>query len=163
MRLALLMSAALFVAQISVASRGEADKAVAQATAGTSVRPSGGSASFLAEDGIPIAVPATCNSVVFAQLPGRTDYFLGRIGSNGGTCADAKRQWSIALFRMNWSAHRLEFLKEVLRPPIDIAVGQAAVPVRATFDPSVVYYHGEFWVAFECASVRIGGASACIG
>jgi len=104
---------------------------------------------------------------VFAQVPGHLDFFVGRILRIGETCADAKqakRPWSIALFKMNWSTHSLDFQKEVFQPRIQISAGPATTEtIRSAADPSVALYNGELWVAFECARPKIRGASTCVG
>lgn len=110
-------------------------------------------------------MPDTCNSVVFAQIPGHPDYFLGRIRGNPGSCLSTERQlWGIALFRMDWNTNTLIFRKEVFRPSTvvsaGVSAGATAVRVHHSFDPSVVSYKGELWVAFECAT---GHTSTCVG
>jgi hypothetical protein len=67
-----------------------------------------------------VSVPRTCNSVVFSQLPTDRDHFIGRIGKNGGTCADVNPK-SLALFQMNWGASTLHFERYILTPPLEIA------------------------------------------
>jgi hypothetical protein len=109
-----------------------------------------------------VSVPRTCNSVVFSQLPTDRDHFIGRIGKNGGTCADVNPK-SLALFQMNWGASTLHFERYILTPPLEIAAKGETYRASNLYDPSVAFDSGELWVAFECAVDGLVGASTCIG
>ena len=111
------------------------------------------------ENGAAVGVPNTCNSVVFAQVPGHPDYFLGRAaGEHAGTCQEVlgKEEFGIALFRMDWARSTMNFEKLVFAPASKIVAAQ----VRHSWDPTVVGFNGELWVAFECA---VGYTSTCLG
>jgi hypothetical protein len=118
--------------------------------------------SFLADRATHVKVPGTCNSVVFSQIPTRPDYFLGRRGTNGGTCADVNPK-SLALFEMDWGTATLRFTKYVLNPFFQISTENRLASIENVYDPSVVSYNNELWVAFECAVKGFLGASTCVG
>jgi hypothetical protein len=121
----------------------------------------GQAASMLAENGIEFSVPNTCNSTVFAQIPGHRDYFLGRIRGNGGPCPSSQRELpGVALFQMDWSSHTLNFRRVVVQPSTMISAGRKPTRIHHAYDPSVAAYRGELWVAFECAT---GASSTCVG
>lgn len=148
----------VFCAFLQLPMQRIASTALAQGTLSAGPRP----AIVLAADGIPVKVPGTCNSTVFSQVPGHGDYFIGRRGTESGACADFNPE-SLALFKMDWTTHTLDFMRYVLKPPLQVHSGAELVSVRSIYDPSVALYNGEFWVAFECAAPQFIGASACIG
>lgn len=120
---------------------------------------------LLAANGLPVSVPGLCNSVAFAQVPGHSDYFLGRLANTGKfpqACEDIRRGWALGLFKMDWNTHTLNFDRFVLRPPAQISAGSTTVTLGSAYDPSVIFYNNELWVAFECSGPGYGGWS-CIG
>lgn len=111
---------------------------------------------------IPI-INTGCNSVSFWQIWDFPDLFIGRMMN----ARDARRpcdadSWSLVLEQMDWSKHRLTVLDTILKTPAKIAGG---LEVWSAYDPSIVNFGGEYWVAFECAfrNLKGVGASACIG
>jgi hypothetical protein len=152
----------LLCAFLHLPIQGTISTALAQGEASFRVDPLAATTMFLGENRISVKVPGTCNSNAFAQIAAHPDYFLGRRGSNGGTCADFDPE-SLALFKMDWRTYTLNFERYVLKPPLEVSAGNEPVMVRSIYDPSVALYNGELWVAFECAAPRFIGASACIG
>ena len=134
-------------------------------------------AEFLGREGVPIAVAPgdspvdhTCGSVVFSQIPRQINLFVGRAHDyappgSPTKCAPHRPPWStgwLALFRMDWEAHTLSYVRDVLRPPVRfVTPAGRVVEIRSAGDPSVAYYNGEFWVAFECGGT-LHGNSVCI-
>lgn len=134
---------------------------------------------FLGRDGTAITVTKgnspvdhTCNAVAFSQIPGQTDYFIGRAHDYAPPGSPSKCvpnrppsgiTW-LALFKMDWQAHTLNYVREVLVPPVEIAgAGGRTVLLRNAYDPSVIAYNEEIWVAFECGGVPMRGISSCMG
>jgi hypothetical protein len=117
-------------------------------------------------------VDHTCNAGAFFQIPGQSDLFLGRARDYGepgsGNKCDRRPsgvavQW-LALYKMNWQAHSLNYVQDVLKPPMRIAAADdRPVLLKNAYDPSVISYNGELWVAFECGGAGFRGASVCIG
>lgn len=155
-------------------------------TAATSAPADETSAYFLGRDGTAIVVNGgssptdhTCNAGVFSQVPGQIDFFVGRARDyappgSGLKCehlpAGAVQQW-LALYRMDWRSHTLSYVHDVLKPPLLIAGPDGRpVSIRNAYDPSVVAYNGELWMAFECGgqgfrgvSRGFRGVSVCVG
>ena len=119
------------------------------------------------------AIDHTCNAVAFSQIPGHPDLFLGRAhdyaepGVSKRCVPDipkgSRLHW-LALYKMDWTDHTLNYLHDVLKPPFELAAGaQRTVQVENAFDPSVISYNGEIWAAFECGGKRFHGNAACMG
>ncbi|AZZ37028.1 hypothetical protein CIK05_09560 [Bdellovibrio sp. qaytius] len=100
-----------------------------------------------------------CNSVSFTQVPTDSNYFIGRIlnGSTPGACDGTN--WSLALFKMTWETNTLSFVKYVFKPDVTDAAGNK---IESAYDPHIVQFNNEMWVAFECAGPFGIGASSCI-
>lgn len=114
-----------------------------------------------------------CNSVVFSQIPKFGDYFLGRVlntEDDGVTCVSPQESWSLALFKMNWRRNILTMVRYVLplNQTNNHTVASNPFHITTAYDPSVAYYNGEYWIAFECGSHPYGskpwqyGTSTCI-
>ena len=103
-----------------------------------------------------------CNTASFAQIPGERDLFLGRqpiAASSINDCSSSR--WEIVLDRLDWEAHAFTLLHPILTPPLSIEAGAARI--TTAYDPYVVWFNGEYWIAFECAGDGIPGASTCMG
>ena len=100
-----------------------------------------------------------CNAVSFSQLPTDVNYFLGRVMNSSPNNACDGTDWSIGLFKMDWSKNTLNFVKYVFRPSVTDAAGNK---IDSAYDPHVIQFNGELWVAFECAGSFGTGASSCI-
>ena len=118
---------------------------------------------------VKVAVPNTCNSVVFAQIPVSPGanasqnplLFIGRRLTNG-----CKGDVGLALFSFDAKTNTMTFIKYVLLGSYKAAVSATkTVTVNGGgVDPSVVYYNGEYWVAWECRGVSPArGTATCIG
>ena len=95
-----------------------------------------------------------CNaSAAFAQIPGRRDYFIGRGGGVGTLdfCHNGGRRDTgfLALYKFDWTKHEMTLVKYLFRPQRPPARYPGGV--WSAYDPTVVAYKGEIWVAFECA------------
>jgi hypothetical protein len=133
---------------------------------------------FLGRDGTPITVTRgnspvdhTCLAHVFSQIPGQIDFFLGRARNYAppGSPSECElnpqgvTQW-LALYKMDWQHHTLNYTQDVLKPPLQInASADRTILITNAYDPSVISYNGELWVAFECGGRGLRGVSACIG
>jgi hypothetical protein len=103
-----------------------------------------------------------CNSTNFKQIPVETSLFLGRrINANPIDSCNGSTS-TVSLFRMNWTKHELDFVRDVLSVPIILGDDK----ITTAYDPTVTKFRGELWMAFECAGVgphlTNGGASSCI-
>jgi hypothetical protein len=112
------------------------------------------------------------NSVTFAQIPNHWDYFLGRILDNADPTRSPgpKQYYALALFKMDWSRHKLRMIKYLFRPlstitkPFTTNNSHTSEPIRTAYDPTVQAYDNEYWVAFECGGMPWPlGASSCVG
>ena len=135
-----------------------------------------------------LLTPSGCNSVAYAQLPGRSSYFLGRqfynrsgapVVSRGGVslateagCADnsavveASRnaRWGLVLTKLDWERQRFVLVKPLLAPFTEIAAGPfRGMVLRSIYDPDIVSYHGQYLVAFECGFGPAGRAHGIYG
>jgi hypothetical protein len=63
---------------------------------------------------------------------------------------------------MDWQAHTLTYVHDVLKPPLQVPVSPGRIAViKNALDPSVISYNGELWVAFQCGG-SFRGAATCI-
>lgn len=100
-----------------------------------------------------------CNAVSFSQVPTDLNYFVGRVMNESSPGACDSTSWSLALFKMNWATNTLELQKFVFQPD---ALDSTGKKIESSYDPHVVQFNNELWLAFECAG-RFGiGASSCI-
>jgi hypothetical protein len=109
-----------------------------------------------------------CNaSSAFAQIPGQTDFFVGR-----GMCIGSldychqvhpEKRAFLALFRMDWKSNKMIFQRKLLAPPDKPAPGiktPSGVSIDGCIDPSMVDFHGEKWIAFE--GTTMGTNCSCV-
>ena len=92
---------------------------------------------FLGREGVPVrvtgadgSVDQTCNAVVFSQIPGMIDLFIGRARNYAAPGSPTKCepwhspgttvQW-LALYKMDWQTHVLSYVHDVLKPPWQVA------------------------------------------
>jgi hypothetical protein len=87
-----------------------------------------------------------CNAVVYSQVPGHTNIFLGRVlNARDGRCDGTG--WSLGRFEMDWAKSNLELREVVLRLPTKTPDG---IQINQGYDPYVASHRGALWVAFEC-------------
>jgi hypothetical protein len=111
----------------------------------------------------PVNGPALCNSVDFHQIPGNPSYFIGRRLLNTGSDLCSGSNWTLALFQMDWTSNTITYLHDVLTLPVSLPAQRATV--QSAYDPTMVQYNRELWVAFECYGSGLfisGPASSCI-
>ena len=94
-------------------------------------------------------------SVTFAQIPNHTELFVGRLLQPGSV----SERWSLALFQMDWQKLEISYTKDLVKTPVRV---HGAAVIANVLDPSVIYYHGEYLLAFECAGFPIGADSVCV-
>ena len=87
------------------------------------------------------------NSVRFAQVPNRPKYFVGREQVNGSG-------WKAILCTFDYSTRSFKSVKDLL--PIGVQIADN-YKIQSVYDPSVMVYKGEVWVAFECGLEEISG------
>lgn len=88
-----------------------------------------------------------CNSGAFSQLPDNKDYFIGRMlitTSTTNMCEGTN--WQLALFKMDWANNVLNFQKAI----ISIPVKGSNFTITSAYDPYIIKYNSEYWLAFEC-------------
>jgi len=108
-----------------------------------------------------------CNADSFAQIPTDPNLFLGRVMLVSPQESCSGKNWSLALFRMDWASHELQFVRDVLVPTVSLASLPDSV-VTTAYDPTVTLFDGTLWVAFECGGgpPKDGwtwGTSSCVG
>lgn len=104
-----------------------------------------------------------CNSGAFSQLPDNKDYFVGRMLITSGSNLCDGTSWQLALFKMDWTNNILNFQKTIISPPAK--VDALSMTITTAYDPYVIKYNNEYWVAFEChgaGSVFAATVSACL-
>jgi len=99
-----------------------------------------------------------CNAVSFASDPSLGNYCIGRLKSRG-----CRGPWSLVLARINWAYQRFEYVQHVFdtrNGPVAISGGKR---VSNAYDPQVMAWDNETWVAFECTGEGINRAATCMG
>jgi hypothetical protein len=122
-----------------------------------------------------------CNSDAWYQIPGYPKLFAGRyIESNqcttDGSVPDGLM--TLGMAQMNWSTHGFAWVKKPLlayTQSASVLSGDGSyytVPAQTiqdgyviytAYDPSVISYDGELWVAFECTYIGAHAADSCMG
>ncbi len=103
-----------------------------------------------------------CNSVVYAQVPGSTDDFLGRKMNNTSPADPCNGNGGhVARYRMDWAARKLRWVSEAFAVPQLIQSG--SYQVISAYDPTITAFNGELWATFECISPTSRTADACLG
>ena len=137
-----------------------------------------GNIPHMEDDAISIAVTKgnsqvdhTCNAVVFSQVPGQPDFFIGRSHDYADpgvsplcvpNSPGARLHW-LSLYKMDWGTHTLNYVHDILKPPFQIEVTPDRIAqIDNVFDPSVMYFKGEVWVAFVCGGKGLHGNSSCV-
>lgn len=126
-----------------------------------------------------------CNSVSYAPVPGESSLFIGRqffksdgsavtreegCGANSPAVSESIKanRWGLVLDRLNWAEKSFTIVKPLLITPAKITGGPMhGAIIEAAYDPDVVLYHGQYWVAFECVLAnkeifRVDGTSSCL-
>jgi hypothetical protein len=105
-------------------------------------------------------VPVTfaTNQPAYAQLPGQTTAFLGRLRFDAGPAGTG--QFGVLNYAMDWDH---DYLADggFAFWPFQKVVGGAEV-INA-YDPTIASWGGQLWAAFECASAKTTSAATCIG
>jgi hypothetical protein len=105
------------------------------------------------------------NAVSFWQVPGHADIFIGRIGQGDGiavgTLVPATLQWG--------SSKSIGAPRKILSVPFTL-MNDPSKRMNHAYDPSIVSYNNNYWVAFECcglnadtSSCTAGTVNTCIG
>lgn len=108
-----------------------------------------------------IATPGLCNSVVWDQVPGNPDLFVGRSTVAGPGACDESQGYKLIVARMDWSTHTLSVVNQ------NLFVGPQWVnpnyQITTAYDATLMLAHDELWAAFECAGPGMDAASSCMG
>jgi hypothetical protein len=130
------------------------------------------SPSFLGAQATRVQVASTdgarlCNSDIFSQVPNHVDFFIGRAKETTDSNPCSGRFWNLALFRMDWSTNTLKMVGVIFRPGESATNASDGVALSTAYDPTIAFYNGEYWVAFECVSFIDGrawsyGTSSCL-
>jgi hypothetical protein len=104
----------------------------------------------------PVSVVTTSGQIVcnasasFAAIPGQPNMFIGRVLAIGSQsfCAAGNftTQPALGIFQMNWPSNEMVFQNDLFGTPITIN----GIYVRSSYDPSIMTYNGENWIAWEC-------------
>ena len=94
----------------------------------------------------------------FSQVPQDRALFVGKAVGAG---ANGKCVWpvTLALFHLDWNTHKMTLVHRLMEVPLEVGPHQV---IQNAYDPYVAEFHGETWVAFECAGQGIAGVSACV-
>lgn len=92
-----------------------------------------------------VAEPSATNSVRFAQVPNRPGYFIGRDCDPSGSI--------IILCTYDEEKNAFKRVKNLITPNTQIADNYSVTNV---YDPTIMVYQGEVWVACECTVVGMG-------
>jgi hypothetical protein len=100
---------------------------------------------------VTISGQVVCNaSASFAAIPGQPNMFVGRVLAIGSQrfCSAGKftTQPALGIFQMDWTTNQMVFQNYLLVTPITIS----GTYVRSSYDPSIMTYNGENWIAWEC-------------
>jgi hypothetical protein len=92
-----------------------------------------------------------CNaSASFAAITGQPNVFVGRVLGIGSQsfcrAGNFTTQPALGIFQMNWATNQMEFQNYLFVTPITIN----GIYVRSSYDPSIMTYNGENWIAWEC-------------
>jgi hypothetical protein len=104
----------------------------------------------------PISVVTTSGQIVcnasasFAAIPGQPNMFVGRVLAIGSQsfcgAGNFTTQPTLGIFQMNWATNQMVFQNYLFVTPITIN----GTYVRSSYDPSIMTYNGENWIAWEC-------------
>jgi hypothetical protein len=92
-----------------------------------------------------------CNaSASFAAIPGQPNMFVGRVlairSQSFCGAGNFTTQPTLGIFQMNWAANQMVFQNYLFVTPTTIN----GIYVRSSYDPSIMTYNGENWIAWEC-------------
>jgi hypothetical protein len=104
----------------------------------------------------PVSVVTTSGQIVcnasasFAAIPGQPNMFVGRVLAIGSQtfcgAGNFTTQPALGIFQMNWATNQMVFHNYLFFPPTTIN----GTYVRSSYDPSIMNYDGENWIAWEC-------------
>jgi hypothetical protein len=104
----------------------------------------------------PVSVVTTdgqivCNaSASFSAIPGQPGTFIGRVLAIGSQtfcgASNFTTQSALGIFQMDWATNQMVFQNYLFVTPITIN----GTYVRSSYDPSIITYNGENWIAWEC-------------
>lgn len=129
-------------------------------TGSLSYSASASSASVLA-DRQALEVPG-CNATTWWQIPDRKDVFVGRVLRDATAeepCA-TNDAWSLVYGTMDWAKNRIVSQGRLFNLPLAVENEAGHFTITSAYDPSVMIYRGEQWLAFECYGPNFRGSVA---
>jgi hypothetical protein len=93
-----------------------------------------------------------------SQIPGHPDLFVGRVHLQDPTSC-RPGLFTLALFRMDWRTKELALQHYLLSVPTPARDGMS---ITNAYDPYVMAFAGDIWVAFECLGKGFAPSSTCI-
>jgi len=98
-----------------------------------------------------------CNSVRFSQLPDNENVFIGRMLNNtvpNDGCSGSS--WKLIVSELNKTTNQFTRIYDLFQTPATVLNGTHSL--TTAYDPSVILFNGQYWVAFECHGANISGS-----
>jgi len=104
-----------------------------------------------------------CNETRYIQSPTNPDLFVGRrfVGYKDGDACAPRDTWKLILSKLNRQTNKFETIGDMLTPPVSILNGSHTIDTA--FDPSIIQFNGEAWIAFECGGKNNSGGVNLFG
>lgn len=109
----------------------------------------------------PLEVPG-CNATTWWQIPDRKDIFVGRVLRDADlkTPCPTNDAWALVWGTMDWANNRIISKGRIFDLPLEINNAAGKFTITTAYDPSVMIYRGEYWLAFECYGPDFRGSVA---
>jgi hypothetical protein len=98
-----------------------------------------------------------CNAVRYAQLPDNENVFIGRMLNNtvpSDGCSGSS--WKLTVSEFNKTTNQFTRIYDLLQTPATVLNGTHSL--TTAYDPSVMLFNGQYWVAFECHGTNLSGS-----
>lgn len=112
----------------------------------------------------PLEVPG-CNATTWWQIPNQKDTFVGRVLRDADlkTPCPTNDAWALVWGKMDWAGNRIVSKGRIFNLPLEINNGAGKFTITTAYDPSVMIYKGEHWLAFECYGPGfLGSVATCM-
>lgn len=103
-----------------------------------------------------------CNATSWWQIPDQKDLFVGRVlrDANVKTACPVNDAWALVWGKMDWANNRVVSKGRVFDLPLKISNEFGKFTITTAYDPAVMIYRGERWLAFECHGRNFRGSVA---